>query len=57
MTVQELLTALTRISQTLPNARVRVQAWNDSGDLQDIHLRGDVRLERSALGEPEVVLR
>ena len=57
MNIAQLITALQRIQATYPSARVRVQGWNDSGDLADIELRGDVRLERDAVGNPVVVIR
>lgn len=57
MTVSELIKALVRISQTFPNAPVHTQGWDDMGNLQDIVLRGDVRLERDNVGNPVIVLR
>jgi hypothetical protein len=57
MNVSELMKALQQIQQTFPNAEVRVEAWNDSGDLQNVKLRGDVRLGRDHVGVPEVVIR
>lgn len=57
MNVSELARMLHQASQTFPTAEVRVQAWNDSGDLQDVRIKGDVRLERDAVGTPVVVIR
>jgi hypothetical protein len=57
MTVRELAERLTQISQTFPNAPVHTQGWDDMGNLQDIVLRGDVRLERDSVGNPVIVLR
>jgi len=57
MNISQLITELQRIQTTFPTARVRVQGWNDMGDLNDIHLRGDVRIERDSVGLPVVVLR
>ncbi len=57
MTVIELARILHQASQTFPTAEVRVQAWNDSGDLQDVRIRGDVRVERDAVGTPVIVIR
>lgn len=56
-TVTELTKVLQQISQTFPNAPVSVQGWDDMGNLQDIRLRGDVRLERDSVGNPVIVLR
>lgn len=57
MTVSELARILYQASQSFPTAEVRVQAWDDSGDLQDVRIKGDVRLERDAVGIPVVVIR
>ena len=57
MTVRELAERLTQISGTFPNAPVHTQGWDDMGNLQDIVLRGDVRLERDSVGNPVIVLR
>jgi hypothetical protein len=57
MNISQLITALQRIQTTFPTAVVRVQGWNDMGDLNDIQLRGDVRLERDAVGNPVVIIR
>jgi hypothetical protein len=57
MTVSELVQRLTQIGQTFPNAPVHTQGWDDMGNLQDIVLRGDVRLERDSVGNPVIVLR
>ena len=57
MTVSELAQKLSQISQTFPNAPVHTQGWDDMGNLQDIVLRGDVRLERDSVGNPVIVLR
>ena len=57
MTVSELAQRLTQIGQTFPNAPVHTQGWDDMGNLQDIVLRGDVRLERDSVGNPVIVLR
>ena len=57
MNVTELIKVLTTIERRFPNAPVRVEGWNDSGDLTDIQLRGDVRLGRDAVGNPVIILR
>lgn len=57
MNVTELARILHQVSQNFPTAPIRVQAWNDSGDLQDIRIKGDVRLERDEVGTPVVVIR
>jgi len=57
MTVQQLISALQQIGYTFPDAQIGVQGWDDMGNLQDINLRGDVRLERDHVGNPLVVLR
>jgi hypothetical protein len=57
MTVTELAKALQQAANTFPNAQVLVQGWDDMGNLQDIKLRGDVRLERDKVGNPTIVLR
>ena len=56
-TVTQLVQALQQVANTFPNAPVTVQGWDDMGNLQDIKLRGDVRLERDAVGNPTIVLR
>lgn len=57
MTVHALATRLTEIANTYPNVPIKVQGWNELGDLMDIELRGDIRLERDRLGQPVLVLR
>lgn len=57
MHVNELVRILTQAQNNFPTAAVRVQGWNDQGDLMDFPLRGDVRLERDSVGNPVVVLR
>ena len=57
ITVQMLIARLLEIQKTFPNAPIRAQGWNDQGDLMDIDLRGDVRLERDPVGNPVVMLR
>lgn len=57
MKVQDLALALSKIQQTFPNAPVKVEGWNDMGDLMSFDLRGDVRLERDSVGNPIIVLR
>ena len=57
MTVQQLIHALQQIGYTFPDANVHVQGWDDMGNLQDIKLRGDIRLERDPVGNPLIVLR
>lgn len=57
MIITKLIAGLQRIGTTFPTAEVRVQGWNDSGDLTDIQLRGDIRLERDAYGNPVVIIR
>jgi hypothetical protein len=57
MKVSELVTALSKIQQTFPNAVVAVEGWNDMGDLMQFELRGDIRLERDGVGNPMIVLR
>lgn len=55
--VSELIAKLDNIRQTFPNAVVKAQGWNDQGDLMDLDLRGDVRLERDAVGNPVIMVR
>lgn len=57
MNVTELIKVLTRLQQTYPAAQVRAEGWNDQGDLTAIRIRGDVRLERDAVGVPVIILR
>jgi hypothetical protein len=57
MNVTELIRILTNVQNNFPTAAIRVQGWNDQGDLMDFPLRGDARLERDAVGNPVVVLR
>jgi hypothetical protein len=57
ITVQMLSDRLLEAKQRFPNAPIRVQAWSDQGDLVDIELRGDIRLDRDAYGNPVVTLR
>ena len=57
MTITELMTALSRIQGTFPSAQVHVEGWNDMGDLNNIAIRGDVRVERDHVGNPLVVIR
>ena len=57
MTVHALATRMTEISNTYPNVPVKVQGWNELGDLMDIELRGDIRIERDRYGQPVLVLR
>lgn len=57
MNITELISRLTDLRNTFPNAQVRAEGWSDQGDLMDFPLRGDVRLGRDALGNPIVVLR
>jgi hypothetical protein len=57
MTVGELMQVLQQAHNTFPTAEVRVQGWSANGDLENIVLRGDVRLERDEVGMPVVVLR
>jgi len=57
MNVTELIRILTNVQNNFPSAAIRVQGWNDQGDLMDFPLRGDARLERDAVGNPVVVLR
>ena len=57
MTVRELIQRLQQVNPALLDAPVRTQGWDDMGNLQDFALRGDLRLERDAVGNPIVVLR
>jgi len=57
ITVQMLIARLMEIHKNFPTAEVRAEGWNDHGDLMDIRLRGDVRLQRDGEGNPTVVLR
>ena len=57
LTTNMLVARLLEIQKTFPNAPIRAQGWNDQGDLMDIELRGDIRLERDAVGNPVVMLR
>lgn len=57
MTVTELYNRLDKIRQTFPNAPVRMQGWSDTGDLTDVAVHGDIRLERDAVGNPVIVIR
>ena len=57
LTANMLVARLLEIQKTFPNAPIRAQGWNDQGDLMDIELRGDIRLERDAVGNPVVMLR
>lgn len=57
MTASELASVLQQISHTFPTAQVIVQGWDDMGNLQDIKLKGDVRMERDSVGIPVVVIR
>ena len=57
MLASHLLQHLTEILKTYPTIDVRAEGWNDEGDLMQLKLRGDVRLERSETGTPVIVLR
>jgi len=57
LTTSMLVAMLLEIQKTFPNAPIKAQGWNDQGDLMDIDLRGDIRLERDAVGNPVVLLR
>ena len=57
MTVAQLLTALQRIDARHLNLQVAVEGWNDMGDLTQIELRGDLRLEHDSMGTPRVIIR
>ena len=57
MNVTELINRLVAIRAQFPNAQVKAEGWNDSGDLMSIDLRGDVRLQRDAVGNPVIYLR
>ena len=57
MTISELYRKLESLKNTFPNAPVLVQGWNDMGDLMDIELRGDIRIERNEVGNPVIVMR
>jgi len=52
-----LVARLLEIQKVFPNAPIKAQGWSDQGDLMDIDLRGDIRLERDAVGNPVVLLR
>jgi hypothetical protein len=57
MTVTQLIRQLEHIRQTYPDMPLKAQGWNDSGDLMDFYLKGDLRLERDMVGNPVLVLR
>lgn len=57
LTVSMLVSRLLEIQRTYPNAPISAQGWNDSGDLMDLKLRGDVRIERDAFGQAIIIIR
>jgi len=57
ITVQALIARLLEVHKNFPTAEVRAEGWNDLGDLMDIRLRGDIRLQRDSEGNPLVVIR
>jgi hypothetical protein len=57
MTVTQLIHKLEQVRQNYPDMPLKAQGWNDSGDLMDFYLKGDLRLERDAVGNPVLVLR
>jgi len=57
LTTSMLVARLLEIQKVFPNAPIKAQGWSDQGDLMDIDLRGDIRLERDAVGNPVVLLR
>lgn len=57
VTITQLMEKLEQVRYTYPNIPVKAEGWNDSGDLMDITLRGDVRLVRDKYGNPVLVLR
>lgn len=57
ITVKELATHLTRISERYQNTPIKVEGWNDTGDLMSFLLKGDIRLERDAHGNPVITIR
>jgi len=48
---------LTEILKTFPDIHIRAEGWNDLGDLMQLPLRGDVRLERDIDGNPIITIR
>jgi hypothetical protein len=38
-------------------SEVKVEGWNDSGDLVSFHLKGDVKKATDPVGRPEIILR
>lgn len=57
MKARDLYLQLGELLRTFPTAEVTAEGWNDQGDLMQIPLRGDVRLERDAVGLPTIVIR
>ena len=57
MLAMDLYKRLGEILKTYPTIDIRAEGWNDQGDLMQIPLRGDVRLERDHVGAPVVVIR
>lgn len=57
MTVAELLNLLKRVHVQYGSTPIVAEGWNDSGDLTQVKLRGDLRLEQDKYGQPLIVLR
>lgn len=57
MLAMDLYRQLTEILKTYPTIDIKAEGWNDQGDLMQIPLRGDVRLERDQYGNAVVVIR
>lgn len=57
MTVTQLIRQLEHVHRTVGDMPLKAQGWNDSGDLMDFYLKGDLRLERDMVGNPVLILR
>ena len=57
MTVAELLNMLKAIRVKHGTTPIVVEGWNDSGDLTQIKVRGDLRVGLDKYGQPVIVLR
>jgi hypothetical protein len=38
-------------------SNVKVEGWNESGDLVSFHLKGDAKKGTDPVGRPEIILR
>lgn len=57
MTVTELLNLLKQVHVKYGGTPIVVEGWNDSGDLTQVKVRGDLRVGMDKYGQPVIVLR